>query len=1674
MDIGHPIASHVKSVSFSFLNSQDIRRISVKQIVNPVLLDDLNRPNIGGLYDPALGPSERGDVCGTCRLNSFSCPGHFGHIELPSPVYHPLFMTNMLNLMRGVCMWCHQFKMADGEKAKYEAKLTLLERGLLTAALGVDEFTMRAGAKNETGEEPGETISQFRKRLNLFVKLHLEDAPASTRNDYKDGPVYQARKDAIQSFLKAAVGSKKCAHCDGFGYTYRKDGHTRIVEYDLSRKHKALMEVLGKVRPNVLLLERRAPQSSSNYTSQYTTSTPDKDGDVEMEDADEPEPPGESTFEDASRDTSELPRAASGTVKTIRGRNERVVPPEEARAHLRRLFAREPKLTTLIYGRHGPFASQARAANADMFFLEVLPVPPTRFRPPARMGDSVFEHPQNEMLTKVLVTAYRLRDLEAALREASKKPTEGNKADELEAAEEGNRQKLFGQLLEALIQLQIDVNSFMDSSKNPAPVRQGKLPTAGVKQGLEKKEGLFRKHMMGKRVNYAARSVISPDVNIETNEIGIPPVFARKLTFPEPVTSHNVKELRQAVINGTAVYPGASIVQNEDGGLVYLDKMEPDARAALAARLLTPPEGSAPNNLTHRDARGKTVYRHLKDGDILILNRQPTLHKPSMMAHRAKVLKGEKTIRMHYANCNSYNADFDGDEMNIHFAQNHVARSEAIHIANTDNQYLAATSGDPLRGLIQDHVVAGVWMTNKSTMFSREEYYQLLYGALRPENDYSGQGRVKTLPPAIWKPKPLWTGKQLISTVLLNITPPDAGGLTLASKGKVGNDHWGPHSQEETVIFCDGELLCGVLDKSQFGASSYGLVHSVYELYGAETAGRLLSILSRLFTKFLQHRAFTCRMDDLALTPEGDARRSKILQDAKTFGHEAAVENFPSLDGASSEEHARQLPILLEEVLRDDAKMANLDLTVKKKMTAVTESVTKACMPDGLLRRFPDNHMQTMTMSGAKGSAVNARQISCGLGQQELEGRRVPMMVSGKTLPSFKAFETAAIAGGYIASRFLTGIRPQEFYFHCMAGREGLIDTAVKTSRSGYLQRCLIKHLEGLKIHYDGTVRGSDSAILQFAYGGDGLDVTRQKHLLAFGSEKKKLQNQLFEFALRNERALRARLNVMSVAGRMDEHTAVDHMHKALKKPHKYPPTMSLYPPTTHIGSTSETYASALDAYVKENPHRLIKPRKKDGEQKAPKLRSQQEQMPAAQFKLLMNLRYLRSLAEPGEAVGLIASQGCVNGIAFGMDTRFGSGNASGSGFRFSVGEPSTQMTLNTFHFAGHGAANVTLGIPRLREIVMTASTKPKTPTMTLPLLTSSSTVRPPTTEQITLFTKHASRLTLAAVTSHITVRESLSNARRTYAVKITFYPADECEAAYGVSRAAVARTIGGRFGLVLRKEAITAIKKAVGEVKDQVGGVGKGRAVRDALDGAGGVGVDDDVDIPDGEMGATHRDDVSEVGDGDADEMKRKSRTQEAATYSDDESEEESDAEPDIGADEIEAAVDADPDDDDVQVDLKSGKKTHPKKSKSKQKVADEWEVSAGLAQDFVDTTKFGGNLEFAKDLCTFDLEFSSSTPKLLLVGILEQCMHKAVIHEISNVTSVHEVKEPDPRHPGQFRTKHLETTGTNFPGIWASAADVVDLDNITSNDVYAILCSYGVEMARTAILKEIESVFS
>ncbi|KAJ3722519.1 RNA polymerase I largest subunit [Lentinula raphanica] len=1658
MNISHSLPSFVTGVSFSFLTTEDVRRISVKQIVNPVLLDDLSRPNAGGLYDPALGPSDRQDVCATCRLSYFTCPGHFGHIELPAPVFHPLFFANMYNLLRGCCLWCHRFKLDSENLAKYIAKFRLLEYGLLEQAQALDkinrtfnirEVDKKAKGKGKKtakgdGEEEEEDVEmgaadedpEYEKeeallgRINFFVTLMLARAKAAgiKRGSYKDGLVYQYRKEQINEFLKETM-LNKCRNCKTPAYSFRKEGYTKIIEYDLSEKQKR--SVL-KQRPDVLNLEK-----ATSYAAKHNAATAAvvNDEDADMSDVAESEGEGDSLDEDDDEDDDEdgdkdgseasnnkgLPRAANGKLKTKRGRNERVVAPEECRAHLRRLFRNERIMCALLYGKHGAYAKltaeELSEASADMFFLDVLAVAPTRFRPPAKMNEVLFEHPQNDLLARVLNTSYRLRDLNVDLRAVSQKG---------EGYDEQMRKKVMEQLLAALIQLQVDVNSFMDSSKNPQVVRQGKLPPAGVKQGLEKKEGLFRKHMMGKRVNYAARSVISPDVNIEPNEIGVPPVFAKKLTFPEPVTPANFHEMRARVINGSRVYPGATMVEYEDGTQVSLDKLSVDQRTAIANQLLKPQEdkgtmlGGRRGLYTRTPAINKKVYRHLRDGDILILNRQPTLHKPSMMAHKARVLQGEKTIRMHYANCNSYNADFDGDEMNIHFPQNEVARAEAEMIANTDNQYLVPTSGNPLRGLIQDHVVAGVWMTSQGAFFSREEYFQLLYGALKPEEEGIDGHRLVTLPPAIWKPRPLWTGKQIISTVLKNITPDNMEGINLHAGTKVPGHLWGSDSKEDQVVFMDGELLSGVLDKAAFGASEFGIVHSVYELYGADVAGRLLGILSRLFTKFLQHRAFTCRMDDLMLTSEGDRKRTEILVEGKNLGTKGAIENFPSLSNLPSDEVPEALKALLQEVLRDDNKMAGLDMTVKGGLSKLTTSIEKAVMPSGLLRRFPHNHMQAMTLSGAKGSAVNARQISCALGQQELEGRRVPVMVSGKTLPSFKPFETKAIAGGYVASRFLTGVKPQEFYFHCMAGREGLIDTAVKTSRSGYLQRCLIKHLEGIRVHYDNTVRGSDSSVYQFQYGGDSLDVTKQKHI------------RQFEFIARNEKSFVNKLRPKDILPFAAGDDATTYMKKVIKhkpaKRHGMDPCLALYNPARYLGSTSEAFADALKQYTKKNPDKLIKG---DFEEK---WSSRKSPLNSGSFRMLMHVKYMRSLVEPGEAVGLLASQG--------------------------VGEPSTQMTLNTFHFAGHGAANVTLGIPRLREIVMTASQKPKTPSMNMR-------IRPGTLqEDIDVFCKRASKLTLSQLVESVTVTEQLQaegdSRRMQYTVHINLFPREEYEAEHDVEPDEILSAFAVKYPLMLKKEMTIEMKKLDEDLKSQIAQLGKGKKQRG--DRGEPVAADDDNEEDTGNAKGRNDDEGSEIGDGDADDEKRARQKKEQATYDDDSEEEEEE----IGAyndDELEAELVDDAEDEGLEHEAKGAKQK---------------------SQSFQNRVKFVGNLfqrnfsqavsfDFTENQCTFQIDLASDMPKLLFVGIIERTCRSTIVREIPGITDCFQIKEEGKK--GEDPVVKLTTNGSNFRGLWEFMADTDESilydDEIYSNDIYAILKTYGVEMAREAILREMSGVF-
>lgn len=914
--------------------------------------------------------------CGTCQLDERYCPGHFGHIVLPQPVYHPLLFKSMMGLLKSTCVYCHQFRLKAVEVHRYACKLKLLSRGLVLESqvvddVGKDVSTLLPGTdidmKNQESDasdaevdEDEAIIDRLIKKRETFVRAALHRAETVSYAKSKTSAAAEERKEVVKECLKMLAQRRRCENCGAISPPFKVEENAKVFEKSLSEKDAKYMAGRGMSRVDVNMDGIKKSLANGHTTQdvmiEMTSDVEDESGEDVMSDVEMP-----------TKSNSKKPKAK---------KTQEYILSTAVRNHLRRLFDKEAAILGLLFNVSG---GSSKPLTADNFFLSVIAVPPTRYRPPAREGDTIRESAQNTQLSKILNTCQRIAQLNIRREEeASKKSSD--------------KYQYLHQQIDAFVQLQLDVNSLVDStaSMSLADRLSGRTLPPGIKQTLEKKEGLFRKHMMGKRVNYAARSVISPDPNIETNEIGIPPFIAQKLTFPEPVTPWNVEKLRHAVINGPGTYPGASHVEHDDGKITSLEFLSLERRTALANTLLTP---DTQPRLTHGNSPlptylNKKVHRHLENDDILLVNRQPTLHKPSIMGHKAKVLTREKTIRLHYANCNTYNADFDGDEMNVHFPQNSLARAEAYNIANTDNQYLGPTNGNPLRGLIQDHISVAVWMTKRDTFFTRSEYQQLLYGSIQPEEGGCGgqEGRIVMATPTIMKPRPLWSGKQVISSILMNLTPTDRPGLFLNSESQVKVTNWNGArkyekgdwraSEEQHVIFDNGELLCGILDKAQIGPSPYGMIHSVYEIYGPDVAGKLLSALGRLFTKYSQMQGLSCGMDDLRITEQGRETRKRVLKEKAGVGKQVAID-YVGLTGAYDESLFKER---MEEVIRDPEKLGGLDRAMQGAGSELTSAMYRELVPVHLIKKFPKNNMQNMTESKAKGGSDNANLISSIIG----------------------------------------------------------------------------------------------------------------------------------------------------------------------------------------------------------------------------------------------------------------------------------------------------------------------------------------------------------------------------------------------------------------------------------------------------------------------------------------------------------------------------------------------------------------------------------------------------------------------------------------------------------------------------------------------------------------------
>ncbi len=661
-------------------------------------------------------------------------------------------------------------------------------------------------------------------------------------------------------------------------------------------------------------------------------------------------------------------------------------------------------------------------ARPEWLILTVLPVPPVTVRPSITLESG--ERSEDD-LTHKLVDILRINQRL------------------MENVEAGAPQLIVEDLWELL---QYHITTYFNNEVAgvpPARHRSGR-PLKTMTQRLKGKEGRFRSNLSGKRVNFSARTVVTPDPNISINEVGVPAMMARELTVPIMVTSANIEHLKQLVANGPDNYPGANYLERVDGSRVRLGKIKNIEEALEKVEI------------------GGRVHRHLVNGDVVLFNRQPSLHRMSIMAHEVKVMPF-KTFRLNLCVCPPYNADFDGDEMNMHVIQGEEARAEARVLMRVQEQILSPRFGGPIIGGIHDHISGAYIFTRKETVFNRVEAQQLMYSA-----DISDP-----LPePVKINGEEYYTGKQLFSMLL----PKD---LNLTYKAKLPEKGDGEGAEDiAMVIIENGILLQGVMDERSFGAFAGELLDRLVKDYGTNVASEFLDKATTLVVQVISTKGFSTGPDDEDLPREALERIEEMLDNAE--------DKVTELIKAFDEGILEQLPgRTLEETL-EMRIMQTLSEARDKAGGVANDYLEKEST---LLKR--DNSARIMAVTGARGSLLNLTQMSACIGQQAVRGERIARGYVDRTLPHFTAGDKSAKAKGFVKSSYKSGLSPLEYFFHSMGGREGLVDTAVRTSQSGYMQRRLINALQDLKVEYDTTVRDTRGVIVEFKHGEDGADTSR-------------------------------------------------------------------------------------------------------------------------------------------------------------------------------------------------------------------------------------------------------------------------------------------------------------------------------------------------------------------------------------------------------------------------------------------------------------------------------------------------------------------------------------------------------------------------------------------------------
>ncbi|KAK9992363.1 hypothetical protein SO802_027348 [Lithocarpus litseifolius] len=853
----------------------------------------------------------------------------------------------------------------------------------------------------------------------------------------------------------------------------------------------------------------------------------------------------------------------------------------------------------------------------EKLIMENIAVPPVPIRPSVIMSGS--QSNENDITERLK----RIIQANASLRQ-----------ELLEASTASNR-------LAGWDVLQLEVAQYINSDVHVPLSMQASRPLGGFFQRLKGKQGRFRGNLSGKRVEYTGRTVISPDPNLKITEVAIPIQMARILSYPERVSHHNIEKLRQRVSNGRDKYPGAQVVINADG----------------SKRI---PVYGAKKQIADALRYGDVVHRHLEDGDIVLFNRQPSLHRMSIMCHRARVMPW-RTLRFNESVCNPYNADFDGDEMNMHVPQTEEARTEAVMLMGVQNNLCTPKNGEILVASTQDFLTSSFLITRKDTFYDRAAF------SLMCSYMVDGMDPVDLPTPAILKPIELWTGKQLFSVlvrphanvrVYVNLTVKEKSYTKPNKEGEREKEAMCPN--DGFVYFRNSELLSGQLGKATLGnGNKDGLFSVLLRDYKAHAAATCMNRLAKLSARWIGNHGFSIGIDDVQPSKYLNERRLETI----SRGYQGCHEKIKFYNEG-------KLP---PETGCDAAQTLEAEIT--RILNNIRDETGKVCMKELHWRNSP----LIMSQCGSKGSPINISQMIACVGQQSVGGRRAPNGFIDRSLPHFPRKAKTPAAKGFVANSFYSGLTATEFFFHTMGGREGLVDTAVKTADTGYMSRRLIKALEDLSIHYDDTVRSASGCVVQFRYGDDGMDPAYME-----GKNGAPLNfDRLFLKAKATCPAGgNACLSPSEVSERVESRLSEDDM--------------------TPEGGCSVAFKNSFKCFLDEYVKSLTKTREtlESVESLAGEENSEIRErviknisgVTPKQLEVFLNTcisRYHLKKIEAGTAIGAIGAQ--------------------------SIGEPGTQMTLKTFHFAGVASMNITLGVPRIKEIINGAK-KISTPIITAAL----------------------------------------------------------------------------------------------------------------------------------------------------------------------------------------------------------------------------------------------------------------------------------------------------------------------------------------------------------------------